>query len=127
MQEKIERWFANNAQDFSDWTEAAQYCADALRHVEWLDNMDNLPISIKYYYFDKENILDFLYEIENTFLKYNWGGGHYLTNFRMDDSYFYCDVKSNIFGISHPITLGVRDYMAGMISGYLLAKGVEIL
>lgn len=86
-----------------------------------------LTISIKYCYFDKDSILDFLYEIENVFSEYNWGGGYHLTNFRVDGGYFYCDMESKIFNISSDISEKTAGYITGMISGYLLAKGIEII
>jgi hypothetical protein len=41
-EKQIEKWFAINMQDFSNWTEAAQCCADALGHEEWLDDSDHV-------------------------------------------------------------------------------------
>jgi hypothetical protein len=90
--------------------------------------MEKEIIYIKYDYFDRDSIQDFLYEIENMFSKYPWGGGFRVENFRCDQSYFYCDAVSEIY--THDDFGTARQtfsYMQGMISGYLLAKGIEIL
>lgn len=52
MKEQIEHWFAINAQDCSNWTEAAQLCADALGHVEWLDDSNHVLWDIAINYFE---------------------------------------------------------------------------
>lgn len=84
-------------------------------------------IYIKYFH-DSDKVKDLCDEIERVFSEYNWGGGFVTSNFRFDQSYFYCDLKSPIFTdtMSH-IFLSNKSYIQGMISGYLLAQGVEIL
>lgn len=52
MKEQIKHWFAINAQDCFNWTEAAQLCADALGHVEWLDDSDHVLWDIAIDYFE---------------------------------------------------------------------------
>lgn len=84
-------------------------------------------IYIKYDYFDRDSVQDFLYEIEKVFSEYPWGAGFRTENFRYDQSYFYCDMISEYYV---PDDYGTyqqtESYIQGMISGYLLAKGVEI-
>lgn len=52
MKEQIQHWFASNAQDCSNWTEAAQLCADSLGHIEWLDDSDHVLWDIAINYFE---------------------------------------------------------------------------
>jgi hypothetical protein len=54
MEEQIRHWFDCNYKDYSNWTEAAQFCADALNHIEWLDDSGHVlwDIAIDYLYYD---------------------------------------------------------------------------
>ncbi len=42
MEKQIRDWFAKNYQDCTNWTEAAQICADELGHIEWLDQPEHI-------------------------------------------------------------------------------------
>jgi len=85
-------------------------------------------IDIKYDQIPKNTSKEeLLKKLQNTFTDYNWGGGFKLTEIRADDRYFYANYETTIFKSSDRTTIRFEMYAVGMMSGYLLAKGVEIL
>lgn len=81
-------------------------------------------IYIKYDY-DGEQPCDILDEALKYFSEYDWGGGFKLKNLRYDGRYLYADGVSEIYDEDIMVQSFV-SYAQGMISGFLIAKGVEI-
>lgn len=89
--------------------------------------MEKEIIYIKYDYLQGEESY-YMDDLKRVFLDYPWGGGFRVENFRCDDRYFYCDAISEIY--THDDFGTARStfaYIQGMITGYLLAKGISIL
>jgi len=84
-------------------------------------------IYVKYDWSSGGDLPELLENLENVFLDYNWGGGFKTENFRYDQKYFYCDMISDIFKEDDYVYDNTKPYIQGMISGYLLAKGIEII
>lgn len=93
-----------------------------------LNDMEKEIIYIKYDGLDMGEASAYCDDIESTFSKYPWGGGFRVENFRYDQSYFYCDAISEIYTHDdYGTARSTFSYMQGMISGFLLAKGIEII
>ena len=84
-------------------------------------------IYIKYDYFKHDDVTEILLEIEGVFSSYSWGAGFRVENFRSDEKYFYCELASEFYDLDDQTFNTTYSYVQGMISGYLIAKGVSII
>ena len=95
-----------------------------------LIDMQKEIIYIKYdsLYHDGRDMEPYRQELVERFLNYNWGAGFHSNNFRCDDRYFYCDMISEYYV---PDDYGTyqqtQSYIQGVMTGYLMARGIEVL
>jgi hypothetical protein len=91
--------------------------------------MNTSTIYIKYDYFrhDQESVEAFCEEIGNKFRNYPWGAGFKLNNFRCDSKYFYFDITSDVYESDNTVFQNTLSYIQGVITGYLIKCGVEII
>jgi hypothetical protein len=90
--------------------------------------MNNI-IYIKYGSWNHEliNPQDFVHLLEEQFKNYNWGAGFKVANFRFDERHFYADLESAIYFDTSDVFSHTKLYIQGVLSGFLMAFGVEIL
>jgi len=93
-----------------------------------LNDMQKEIIYIKYDHTFEEDMEPYRQELIERFLNYNWGAGFSTDNFRCDDRYFYCDMISEYYV---PDDYGTyqqtHSYIQGVMTGYLMARGIEVL
>jgi hypothetical protein len=86
-----------------------------------------MKTSIIYIKYADELSSELFEEVKELFGDYNWGAGFSLSNFRLDERFVYCDMNSGIYDLDSRTSQQIESYIQGMISGYLIANGVEIL